>query len=275
MPADGGGQSGEPTEQFVVARPGERLDERAFTGGVAAAGKADGAFERRRARTRSRARLAGWIMAYSRCSRVRAAVSPRRHQAAASCWRRRSRTPAASASSAARRSARVMAAHRTAMPPIEASERRSPRCSSRCPYRCRSSSDPPRSPGRPSSPGSRGRRSGPVPVPRSPPRPPTRGPSPRSAASPSAPAPDAPGRAPPTPIRAGKRALAVENVFHLQAFLQRRRHRNHGARAQVRQWRRDGSFLRAAPFAPASTAGRSERPGEGARGPVLPRPRRS
>ena len=28
-------------------------------------------------------------MAYSRCSRVRAAASPRRHQAAASCWRRR------------------------------------------------------------------------------------------------------------------------------------------------------------------------------------------
>ena len=58
---------------------------------------------------RSRARLAGWIMAYNRCKRVLAAASPRRHQAAASCCRRRSRTPAARALSAARRSARVIA----------------------------------------------------------------------------------------------------------------------------------------------------------------------
>ena len=57
----------------------------------------------------SRARLAGCTMAYSRCNRVRAAVSPWCHHAAASCWRKRSRTPAASVSMAARRSARVMA----------------------------------------------------------------------------------------------------------------------------------------------------------------------
>ena len=182
--------------------------------------------------TRSRARLAGCTMAYSRCSRVRAAVSPRCHQAAASCWRRRSPH---SGSERVEGGASLRAGNRGCIglrcrPP-------KPRCRTRLaePAAARAGADHRATHHDPCSPDiSRISRPAirPGSVPAIAAAPARRGPSPRSCREFFPPAPGTPATGA-NADQGRQGALPVENASHLEPCLQCRRHRNDHAGAQV------------------------------------------